>query len=85
MIFDGQSSTFFAFLLEKVGLEKMKALIATVRGDKTGTKAREYVTRPDMLGDDYMKIEEQWIDWVQNLQTEPAFPRSGAPQAKQGN
>jgi hypothetical protein len=85
MIFDGESSTFFAFLLEKVGMDKMKALIASVREDSSGTGARKYVTRPDMLGDDFTKIEEQWIDYVQNLQPEPASSRSGMPQAKQGN
>jgi hypothetical protein len=85
MIFDGESSTFFAFLLEKIGMEKMKALIASVREDNSGTGARKYVTRPDMLGEDYSKIETQWIDYVQNLKSEPSFSRSGMPQAKQDN
>ncbi|MBN2320235.1 MAG: hypothetical protein JXR49_14215 [Acidobacteria bacterium] len=64
MIFDGQSSTFFAFLLEKLGIEKVKELIQAVREDVEG---RDFIARPDMLGDDYAKIEEEWIEWVGNL------------------
>ena len=61
MIFDGQSSTFFAFLLEKVGIEKVRELIQAVQEDVEG---RDFIAREDMLGDDYGKIEEEWIEWV---------------------
>jgi hypothetical protein len=64
MLFDGQSSTFFAFLLQKVGIEKVKELIKAVQG---GIEGRNFIARPDMLGDDFGKIEDEWIEFVENL------------------
>jgi len=82
MIFDGQSSTFFAFLLEKVGMEKIRELIDAIQA---GTEGRDFIARSDMLGDDYGEIEEEWLEWAQDLKTEPAFLRSGMPRAKEDN
>ncbi len=65
MIFDGQSSTFFTFLLEKVGIEKVRELIRAINNEDV--EARDFIARPDMLGDDYGKIEEEWIEWVGKL------------------
>ena len=77
MIFDGQSSTFFAFLLEKVGIEKVRELIKAVQGDVEG---RDFIARADMLGDDYGKIEGEWIEWVGNLKPQrESFGRKPAP------
>ena len=64
MLFDGQSSTFFTFIIEKVGIEKVKDLIKAVQG---GIEGRDVVARPDMLGDDFGKIEDEWIEFVENL------------------
>jgi hypothetical protein len=64
MLFDGQSSTFFTFLLEKVGIEKVRDLIKAVQG---GIEGRDVVARPDMLGDDFGKIEDEWIEFVEKL------------------
>ncbi len=64
MLFDGQSSTFFAFLLQKVGIEKVKELIKAVQG---GIEGRNFIARPDMLGDDFGKIEDEWIEFVETL------------------
>ena len=63
MLFDGQSSTFFTFIIEKVGIEKVKDLIKAVQG---GIEGRDVVARPDMLGDDFGKIEDEWIEFVEN-------------------
>lgn len=82
MIFDGQSSTFFAFLLEKVGIEKVRELIQAVH---EGIEGRDFVARPDMLGDDYNTIEEEWMAWVQDLKPQPKFPRGGMPPKKEAN
>jgi|GEM_PF-694001 len=81
MIFDGQASTFFTFLLEKVGIEKIRELINAVRN---GTEGRDFIARPDMLGDDFRRIEQQWTEYVQNLTPpQPAFPGSGMPKTKE--
>ncbi|MDR0842354.1 MAG: hypothetical protein LBP68_02920 [Acidobacteriota bacterium] len=61
MLFDGQSITFFDFFLEKYGVGKMKELIQFVR-EKNET--REYIIRPDVLGDDFSKIEAGWSEWL---------------------
>ncbi len=81
MIFDGQSSTFFAFLLEKVGIEKARELINAVQ---EGVEGRDFIAREDVLGGDYRIIEEEWIEWVQKLEPPPPqFPGSGMPNAKE--
>ena len=80
MIFDGQSSTFFSFLLEKVGIEKIRELISAVQ---SGTEGRDFIARPDMLGNDYRRIEEEWLEWVQNHKPQPESPRSDMPKTKE--
>lgn len=62
MLFDLQSGTFFQYLLEKVGVEKVKTLIKQAN---EGGELWESVTQPDMLGSDLERIEEDWISWVQ--------------------
>ena len=62
MLFDLQAGTFFQYLLEKVGIEKVKTLINQAQ---EGGEIWESVTQPDMLGSDLEKIEENWISWVQ--------------------
>jgi hypothetical protein len=66
MLFDGQSSTFFYFLLEKAGVEKVRELIRTARD---GTESRDYIEQPDVLGGDFAKIEEEWAAWVKTLKS----------------
>jgi hypothetical protein len=80
MIFDGQASTFFAFLLEKVGIEKIRELIQAVQ---EGVEGRDFIAREDMLGDDFRRIEQQWTEYVENLEPRPAFPGSGMPKTKE--
>ncbi len=66
MLFDGQSSTFFFFLIEKAGVEKVRELIRMAR---EGTESREYIERPEVLGGDFGKIEEEWAAWVKALKS----------------
>ncbi|MBN2337364.1 MAG: hypothetical protein JXP48_02390 [Acidobacteria bacterium] len=66
MLFDGQSSTFFYFLIEKAGVEKIREMIRTARD---GAESREYIERPDVLGGDFAKIEEEWAAWVKTLKS----------------
>jgi hypothetical protein len=61
MLFDGQAGTFFAFAMEKLGIEKIKEL---VRQAREGKESREYLGRPDALGSDFEKIEADWVAWV---------------------
>ena len=60
-LFDGQATTFFSFLLEKIGIDKVKELIKQAQ---EGKESREYLSRPDVLGPDFEKIEADWIAWV---------------------
>ena len=64
MLFDGQSSTFFRYLMEKVGVEKVKELIQAAR---EGTESRDFIARPEVLGSDFEQIERDWAGWVATL------------------
>jgi hypothetical protein len=64
MLFDGQASTFFSYLIDKVGIEKVKQL---VKQAVEGKESRQFVTQPDVLGSDFSKIEDGWVGWVKNL------------------
>jgi hypothetical protein len=69
MLFDGQASTFFDYLIDKVGIEKVKEL---VKQAIDGKESRPFVTQPDVLGPDFTKIENGWASWVKNLKdTQP--------------
>ncbi len=61
MLFDGQSSTFFLYVTEKLGLNGVRELIKEAR---EGKESREYLGRPDVLGPDFTKIEADWIAWL---------------------
>ncbi|HTY64925.1 MAG TPA: hypothetical protein VMG30_21940 [Acidobacteriota bacterium] len=61
MLFDGEASTFFSYLIEKIGLDKVKEL---AKQAQDGKESREYLSRPDVLGSDFEKIEEDWAAWV---------------------
>jgi hypothetical protein len=63
MLFDSQSSTFFSYMLEKVGIDKMKEL---VKEAIEGKESREYIAKTDVLGSDFEKIESDWTTWVKN-------------------
>jgi hypothetical protein len=67
MLFDGQSATFFSYLLGKVGAEKVKNLIQSCREGKDG---EEIMTGPEMLGAEFDKIEADWVNYVKTLKPE---------------
>ncbi len=64
MLFDGQSSTFFSYLLSKVGIEKVKELLKEAQD---GKESRSFIVRNDVLGSDFEKIEQDWANWVKAL------------------
>ena len=70
MLFDPQSATFFSFMLQKFGLEKMKELVKEAR---EGKESREFITRRDVLGPDFEKIESEWVDWIKTQKPERTF------------
>jgi len=63
MLFDAQSCTFFVYLIEQVGIEKVKALIKQAQ---EGGEVWELITQSEILGSDLDKIEEDWISWIQD-------------------
>jgi hypothetical protein len=63
MLFDGQASTFFSFLMEKIGLDKVKEM---VKEAQEGKESREYLIKPDVLGPNFSKTEEDWVAWVKS-------------------
>lgn len=75
MLFDGQASTLFAYLIEKIGVEKVKQL---VKHTQDGKESREFLSQADVLGSDFSKIEENWANWVKALKP-PQTQRMGFP------
>jgi hypothetical protein len=69
MLFDGQASTFFAYLVDKIGLEKVKKLIKEAQGEKS---SYEYLTQADVFGTGYTKVENDWTGWVKAQQAPPS-------------
>ncbi len=73
MIFDSQAASFFSFLVQKLGIEKVKSL---VQGNLQGKISQELLSQPDFLGADIDKTENEWRSWVMALKPEePAFNR----------
>lgn len=72
-LFDGQSSTFFAYMLEKIGIDKVRELINQVR---EGKESRDLIIKPDVLGPDFEKIEADWVAWVKTQKAEDPFRRN---------
>ena len=73
MLFDGQASTFFAYMLERAGTDKMRELIGQVR---EGKESRDYIAKPDVLGPDFQKIEADWAAWVKTQKAEEPIRRN---------
>ncbi len=68
MMFDAEASSFFTFVLEKAGLDKVKRLVDEAR---QGREPAELLTQQDMLGRELEKIEEDWRSWLKDLKVEP--------------
>jgi hypothetical protein len=75
MLFDGQASTFFSFLIEKIGIEKVKALIKQVQ---EGKLSREFLAQADIFGNNFGKLEEDWTTWVKAQQPPPGLRNPGS-------
>ncbi len=68
MLFDSQASTFFSYLVEKTGFEKVKALI---QHGREGKESAAFLTGVEALGGDMAKVEEDWAAWVKAQKAEP--------------
>ena len=67
MTYDAQAATFFSFLIEKLGMQKMKEV---VQWDRQGKNARDILTRADMLGPDLDQAEKDWQAYVKARKVE---------------
>jgi hypothetical protein len=74
MFFDAQGSTFFTYMVEKLGAEKVKAMILA---NKEGQLTRDLV--PPLLGGDMDKIESAWQEWAKAQKA----PEQGARPSRQ--
>lgn len=61
-LFDGQAIVFFDYIMEKFGIEKVRELIAYV--NETKDESYFFVTRPDVLGREFSKIEADLNAWL---------------------
>ena len=68
LLFDSQAAVFFGYLMEKIGAEKTRDLISWARERK---EPRDFLARPDVLGPDFDKIEQEWAAWVKAQKPDP--------------
>ncbi len=77
MLFDGEASALFQYLLEKTGPAKVRELIHESPG---AADPRKLIAREDLLGTDLLQAESQWFDWVKAQKVEePADMFRGRP------
>jgi hypothetical protein len=76
MLFDGESASLFAFLVEKAGVEKVKALLQI---SKEGKDLRDVLRQPDYLGSDMSKAESDWQAWIKAQKVDQRTLRIGRP------
>ena len=67
-MFDAQAATFFAYLLETQGVEKVREIVQL---NSSGEDIQEILERPEFLGTDYQAVENAWREWVGNQKVKP--------------
>jgi hypothetical protein len=79
MMFDAQAATFFAYLLETQGVEKVREIVQL---NRNGEDIQQILERPEFLGSDYQAVENSWREWVGNQKVESRGRRvqSGPPE-----
>ncbi len=61
MLFDAQAATFFNFLIEKAGMDKVRDVVQrNIKGEEALTVVQGF------MGADLDKIEKDWQTWVKN-------------------
>ncbi len=59
LLFDAQAATFFAYLIEKAGVDKTKDVVQqNMKGTEALTVVQSY------LGSDIEKVEQDWQTWI---------------------
>lgn len=79
MMFDGQAATFFSYVVEKAGIDKVKELVSLSLQNKD---VLEGVKAIPTIGADLDKVEEDWTAWVKAQKPEPGPEfrmRTGGP------
>jgi len=66
-------TTFFSYMVRKSGIEKVRELL---KQTQEGKESREYISKPDVLGSDFEKIEADWAAWVKTLKVEEPVRRN---------
>jgi hypothetical protein len=73
-MFDAESTSFFAYFIDKFGVEKAKSVIQSAI---EGKEIREILQQRDFGGEDWEKIETEWQDWIKTNKV--GQQGSGAP------
>ena len=66
-MFDAQAATFFAYLIETQGVEKVREIVQL---NSNGEDIQEILERPEFLGTDFQEVENTWREWVGNQKVE---------------
>jgi len=83
MLFDAEAATFFGFLLDKVGSERIRGLIQAAREE---VETRDLILSADMLASDIEKTEAEWLEWIKQQKVdEPTQFRMRANPAAPAN
>ena len=77
LLFDGQAISFFDFFLEKFGIEKVRELI---KFSSEGNESWDFVSRTDLFGRDFSKVEADWMEWLMKQKVSDPKPKSKVQQ-----
>ena len=82
MLFDAEASTFFSYMIEKLGIEKCRAVVLANREEK-GTL--DILLQKDVFGSEIEALEKDWQTWVKaQIPEVPAMMKFMTPQVKPG-
>jgi hypothetical protein len=82
LLFDAEASSFFSYIIEKLGVEKCRAVVLANREKKD---TREILLQKDMFGSEIETLEKDWQTWVKAQKPEvPAMMKFMTPEVKPG-
>jgi hypothetical protein len=67
MMFDAEASTFFSYLVAKVGVEKTRGIVSLSLENKDSL---DVLGRSDALDKDLEKVEQDWQSWLKEQKTD---------------